>query len=126
MRPRLPRLIRNDGGFSAAVNDSRSVGPFFPRKHAFIRAISASLTRQIVTSAPSRPSSSQTWRRNNSSGRRVRRAVLWRLRIILAEFLLSDPSPVVFPILFPGPWPFHSLPPRASAHTPLQTLRTRG
>src|SRR5580704_3891829 len=68
-------------------NESTSVGPFFLRNASFIRAISASLTRQIVTPASCNPSWPCTRRRNDSSGRRATRTLLWRFRIILAGFL---------------------------------------
>src|SRR5437016_2296244 len=67
--------------------ESTSVGPFFMRNVSFIRAISASLTRQTVRPASSSPSSVFTWRRNDSSGRRTRRTARWRFTIILVAFL---------------------------------------
>src|SRR5207253_854306 len=82
-----PRRSRT--GFRRATmgKDSTSVGPFFLRNISFIRAISASLTRQTVRPASSNPSSFFTWRRNDSSGRLTRRTVRWRFRIILVAFL---------------------------------------
>src|ERR1700675_2575499 len=67
--------------------ESTSVGPFFLRNVSFIRAISASLTRQTVRPSSSSPSSFFTRRRNDSSGGRARRTPRWRFRIILAGFL---------------------------------------
>src|SRR5580704_10209232 len=49
-------------------------------------AISASLTRQMATSALPRPSCSRTRRKNNSRGGLATRTVRWRFRIILDEY----------------------------------------
>src|SRR6266487_4565948 len=82
-----PRRSRTGLRRAAEGNESTSVGPFFFRNVSFIRAISASLTRQTVTPASSAPSSFFTRRRNDSSGRRARRTARWRFTIILAGFL---------------------------------------
>src|SRR2546425_1389740 len=82
-----PRRSRTGLRRAAEGNESTSVGPFFFRNVSFIRAISASLTRQTVTPASSKPSSFFTRRRNDSSGRRARRTARWRFTIILAGFL---------------------------------------
>src|SRR6266849_9101351 len=84
---REPRRSRTGLRRATMGKESTSVGPFFFRKVSFIRAISASLTRQTVRPDSSSPSSFFTWRRNNSSGRRARRTARCRFRIILAEFL---------------------------------------
>src|SRR5712692_215283 len=67
--------------------ESTSVGPFFLRNVSFIRAISASLTRQTVRPVFSNPSSFFARQRNDSSGGRARRTARWRFRIILFVFL---------------------------------------
>src|SRR6266851_6685115 len=82
-----PRGRRTSLRRATVGNESTSVGPFFLRNVSFIRAISASLTRQTVRLASSSPSSFFTRRRNDSSGRRARRTARCRFRIILAEFL---------------------------------------
>src|SRR3989440_3339275 len=82
-----PRRSWTDFRRATMGKESTSVGPFFLRNVSFIRAISASLTRQTVRPTSSSPSSFFTWRRNDSSGRRTRRTARWRFRIILVAFL---------------------------------------
>src|SRR2546429_8184849 len=82
-----PRRSRTGHRRANVGKESTSVGPFFLRNVSFIRAISASLTRQTVRPTSSSPSSFFTWRRNDSSGRRTRRTARWRFRIILVAFL---------------------------------------
>src|SRR2546421_12786579 len=82
-----PRPSRAAFRRTTTGKESTSVGPFFLRNVLFIRAISASLTRQTVRPASSSPSSVFMWRRNDSSGRRTRRTARWRFRIILVAFL---------------------------------------
>src|SRR5712692_8206809 len=84
---REPRRSRTGVRRLTVGKESTSVGPFFLRNFSFIRAISASLTRQTVRPVSSSPSSFFTRRRNNSSGRRARRTALWRFTIIPVVFL---------------------------------------
>src|SRR6267378_5141837 len=86
---REPRRSRTGGRRATAGNESTSVGPFFLRNFSFIRAISASLTRQTVRLSFSSPSSFLTRRKNASSGRRASRTARCWFRIILAEFIFS-------------------------------------
>src|ERR1700682_5465989 len=72
---------------AAAGNESTSVGPFFLRNISFIRAISTSLTRAIVTPDSWKPSSFCRRCRKCSSGRRASRTARCWFRIIRAEFL---------------------------------------
>src|SRR5882757_8751052 len=101
---REPRRRRTGLRRATVGKESTSVEPFFLRNFSFIRAISASLTRQTVRLAWSSPSSFFTRRRNDSNGRRARRAALWRLltasrspleMFILAEFLFRVLSRIV-------------------------------
>src|SRR5882762_9124265 len=89
----------NDRGLRrvAAGNESTSVGPFFLRNVSFIRAISASLTKAIVTPDPRKPSSLCRRRRKCSSGRRASRTARCWFRIIPAEFLFLVLSRILVP-----------------------------
>src|SRR5260370_21801677 len=93
-----PRRSRTGLRRATVGKESTSVGRFFLRNVSFIRAISASLTRQTVRPASSSPSSFFTWRRNDSSGGRARRTARCRFRIILAGFLFL----VLYRILSPA------------------------
>src|SRR5467141_94910 len=84
---REPRRRRTGLRRASVGKESTSVGPFFLRNVSFIRAISASLTRQTVRPASSTPRSFFTRRRNDSSGGFARRTVRWRFRIIPVVFL---------------------------------------
>src|SRR5271155_979969 len=119
------------GRFFPAGKDSTSVGPFFLRKASFIRAISASLTKQIVTSESRRSSPSNTLCEKTSRGRRATRTARWRFRIMPADFLYLDLSQWLrrqFPLL-PCRWPRHyrrCLPhSRRAADAPRHTPRKR-
>src|SRR5260370_24865563 len=93
-----PRCSRAGRRRAVTGKESTSVEPFFLRNVSFIRAMSASLTRQTVRPASSNPSSCFTRRRNDSSGGRARRTTRWRFRIILFVVLF----PVLFLVLFPA------------------------
>src|SRR6266436_1006671 len=105
-----------------AGNESTSVGPFFLRNASFIRAISASLTRAIVTPDSWKPSSLCRRRRKCSSGRRASRTARCWFRIIPAEFLFL----VLSRILVPGFPPCRSRRFRRAAGELHHTLHRRG
>src|SRR5207245_9705582 len=78
---REPRRTRTGLRRTTVGKESTSVGPFFLRNFSFIRAISASLTRQTVRLSSSSPSSFLTRRKNDSRGGCARRAARWRSTI---------------------------------------------
>src|SRR5260370_10484427 len=117
-----PRRGRGGRRRTSVGTESTSVGPFFLRYVSFIRAISASLTRQTVRPAFSNPSSFFARRRNVSSGGRARRTARWRFTIILVAFLF----PVLCRTLSPAFPLCHSRGFRRAADELHHTLHMRG